>query len=437
MFRRAVADAAQRRPGDSQAGAGLVELMVASSILVVGVLGLLSSISLGFVYVGVARQRQSAAAVGQEQIEAARGMAYENVSLRAYPLWRPDGPDSGLSADGALYNVAGTGADCVLPVAGECEAIVIDALNGLIDHTQTRTTGAAEVKLYAYVTWVDDPDVAGTLDYKRLTVIAEWARTQKDAGADVVRLQTFVGTGKIQIPATTPGPSAAPSPSPVPTASWSPAPVECVGAPPTGSLVLLSSAGAQSGYTNSTQVTVQLTATATCAPLIGELSDDGVAFGSPIALESASAAQASWTLSSGDGSKIVRAVRRRARSSLDAGRRVHRRGHHAARRPGTATRVVLLDKRRPPVRDAHLDRRRRRRVAGLPSLQVGRRRHTGGGRHRRRHVDRLDGRVLEERCRRIHGGGVRRRRERVRAVVAGEHREPELCVTIPGGRSSS
>jgi hypothetical protein len=163
--------------------------------------------------------------------------------------------------------------------------------------------------VYGYVTWVDDPDITTATvgrDYKRVTLVAAWEQTQVGSVADHVRLETFVGAGLV-LPEHTPGPSASPTTAPTPAPGPSPSPGTCPGdsQAPAGSISLLTSADTGATATNSRQITVRQEATDTCPPLFGELSNDGVQWGSMIALTSGSSTDVSWTLTEQGGAKTV------------------------------------------------------------------------------------------------------------------------------------
>jgi type II secretory pathway pseudopilin PulG len=287
-------------------GFTIAELVVGMMVLFVAIFALVGALGLGIRLVGSSKQRQAATAAAQSEIEEIRRLDYSVVALASYPAPSsdPSNPDSGVN--GHFYNVPADGTSCSAPSGSTCEEIVQDP-NGLVTHTSTESIGTTQVTTYVYVTWVDDTTIPGAQNYKRIVIYAKWSGAAVGGIANWVRMQTFVGTGNVVLPTLTPAPSATPVPSGSPSPSPSPVPGACGGdtTAPSGSLSVLSGAGALTGYTNSTQVTVVLRATDTCAPLSGELSNDGTTFGSPIGLSSGVSVQTSWTIPAGDGTKTV------------------------------------------------------------------------------------------------------------------------------------
>lgn len=68
---------------------------------------------------------------------------------------------------------------------------------------------------------------------------------------------------------------------------------------------VLSGAGAEQGYSNSTTLQVRLDATDPCADITGELSNNGSTFVPIATVPSGGSTTATWTIPTGDGSKTI------------------------------------------------------------------------------------------------------------------------------------
>ena len=94
-----VARAARRRLS-GEAGFGLVELVIAMSILAVGVLALVGAFGSGYVAINRATTVSAATAVADKTMESFRAMTYTALSAQPAPTSPQTGPD------GRTYTVA-------------------------------------------------------------------------------------------------------------------------------------------------------------------------------------------------------------------------------------------------------------------------------------------------------------------------------------------
>jgi hypothetical protein len=300
----AVRRAYRRRAFRDDRGISLVEVMVATSIFSIGVLGIVGTMGSSLSLVGNSRQRSSAVAVAQERLERVHTIPYDRVALycgcqaSTTPAHSTDtsNPDNAITTDNSSYVVDGS----------HTEPLIFDSTNGAIKHIDDPVTvGHTEFNIYQYVTWYDDPQVAGTQDYKRIVVVVTWKFPVETGRTNRVFQSTFVGNGTVTVPVATiqptasPGSTSTPTPTPIPTASG------CGNAsPPNGSISVLSGAGAVQGYTNSTNVQVTLTATG-CSPITASLSNDGSTFSPVATLASGASATVTWTVPATDGTKTI------------------------------------------------------------------------------------------------------------------------------------
>lgn len=280
-----------------EAGFSIVEMMMALSMISIGFLALAGTASTGARMLAEARQRQAATEIAGREIEHLRNIPYDEVAFTT-GLTRssdPDDPDFWLSDDGLSYDHQQD---------GTFEPLVIDA-NGVIEHTEDIAVGPTLLTVHRYVTWVDDPAITGTEDYKRLTIVAFYRAPVNTGRAREVRASALFTPGTVFVPgeqasgATGGGGSPTPSPSPTPTGA-------CSGdtTAPTGTFSILSGTGAAQGFTSSTTVTISMSPTDACAPITVELSNDNVAFGTPVTYDVTNPT-ATWVIPGGDGSKSV------------------------------------------------------------------------------------------------------------------------------------
>lgn len=300
-----------------EAGVGLIETMAGLTVLAIGFMALAGALGLGFKQVTLGRQRQTAAEIGNARIEHLRNVAYAQVAVRQPPDAGEPEIAHNTSTDHPDYYVANgppktfdyDGSD-----AGGYETLVIDA-NGGVDHIEDPVqVGETTMEIYQYVTWVDDPNIAGAQNYKRVTAIVKYKSPAIGGVTKIVRVSSLFTPGTVTTDGTasSPNPGSSPSSSPAPSPSPS---GSCSGdtAAPTGSFSIQAGAGAEAGFTASASVTISMSFSDGCAPIRARFSNDNVTYGSFVTYD-ASNPTVSWTLTSGDGSKSVWA---RVRDGVD------------------------------------------------------------------------------------------------------------------------
>jgi hypothetical protein len=190
---------------------------------------------------------------------------------------------------------------------GSQERLVVDTAHGALHHAEgPLTRGNTQTTIHQYVTWVDDPSIVGAEDYKRVTVVVDITQPMQRGVSARTTFSTFIGHRGVVVQPSTPSPST-PSPAPTPAPTASPA-ASCAGdtVAPTGSMAILSGAGADAGYTNSLTVQMQLQASDACPDLRVLLSNDGIGFTDVTALSPGVPSTVTWTIPGGDGTKTVR-----------------------------------------------------------------------------------------------------------------------------------
>jgi hypothetical protein len=130
------------------------------------------ALSYGLNQTQIARQRQAAEGLANEELEAARALNFTNVGLLdTGPLTKStdaSNPDYYLSTDGTDPALA----------------------HGPTTVTASNTT----FQIYDYATWYDDPSVAGTQNAKRVTVVITWSVSGRQ---QVFRISSLYTSGSI------------------------------------------------------------------------------------------------------------------------------------------------------------------------------------------------------------------------------------------------
>lgn len=286
-------------------GFGIVEVSAALMVLAVGMFALVGAMGLGFRQIAHGRQRQTAAEIASARIEHLRNLAYDAVALSSQPVHStdPENPDWSVNSDGIHFDQTGA-TDCAAHTA-DCEHLIVDTAAGAVLHLEDPVTvGATTMEVYQYATWVDDPNVDGTEDYRRLTVVVKY-KTPTIAGTTrVVRVSSLFTPGTVTVGGSTSGATqgsggTSPTPSPTPTGA-------CGGdtQAPTGEFSIESTTGSETGYTASTSVTLRMSYSDACTPIHVQFSNDGVTYSEEIAYDTDNPT-VSWSITSGDGTKNV------------------------------------------------------------------------------------------------------------------------------------
>jgi hypothetical protein len=226
-------------------------------------------------------------------------MAYSQVALSSAPAHSTDtsNPDYYVSQDGTGYDSAHT---------GSYESLIVDTGAGDITHITSESVGTVALTEYQYVTWVDDPSISGTQDYKRVTIVVTYSAADSPGRSHQIQLSAFLTPGSVTVAGATQGATQGTS---SPTASATPSATasgSCSGdvSGPTGSFTILSGTGAVTGYTASTTATISLAPSDACTPIQARLSNDGSSYSQWFIYDSSNPA-VTWTLTIGDGTKSV------------------------------------------------------------------------------------------------------------------------------------
>jgi prepilin-type N-terminal cleavage/methylation domain-containing protein len=313
-------------------GFTLLELVVAMSLLAIISTGFAYSVGSGFRTVAIARQRQTAADIVSARLEHLRNVPYDEIALNSAPVQSsdPNDPDSFVSSDGTSYDINGK---------GDYERLIVDTTNGSVLHFEDPVQVSSTVmRIYQYVTWVDDPSVPGTQDYRRVTVVAQFDAPVAHGGINqFVRTSSLFTTGTVTVGPTGPSTTTTTVPSTtttIPTTTTTAPAGACSGdtTAPTGSFSITSTPNADVGFTAATNVGLTLSLSDPCTPITVAFSNDGVNFGAPVTYDPLNSS-VSWSLSAGDGSKTIYAT------ATD----------HAGNSRALGTQTLVLDTTHPTV----------------------------------------------------------------------------------------
>lgn len=147
----------------NQSGRALVEILVASMILSVGISAVFGSFISSGRAGATAERHELAVTRAEEELEAIRGLGYERIGLTSAPPTSSDPDNPGRRVEGSNFRV--------LPELAEPLVMPADLGAGVaaVVHQSVAQLGNVRMRIYRFVTWRDEecpgigPDVAGTL----------------------------------------------------------------------------------------------------------------------------------------------------------------------------------------------------------------------------------------------------------------------------------
>jgi prepilin-type N-terminal cleavage/methylation domain-containing protein len=148
-------------------GMTIVEVMVALALMAVGVLAVMTTFDGSRDLVSNGEKSGIAAHQGELEIEKALSLDYDAIALPAVPGHSASNtdPDFYVSSGGTYqWDQSASPAPA--------DPLVADAAHGALTHVSTWNDGQSRLSgsIYRYVTWIDDPHIAGTHDTKRITI---------------------------------------------------------------------------------------------------------------------------------------------------------------------------------------------------------------------------------------------------------------------------
>ena len=186
-------------------GFTVIEVLVASVILIVGVLGVFGALDSARVLALVSERQTSLAHRAQQELERLQSMPYAAVAMTAAPpaasgcpsplsAVYPTSPDCYVNGGALVYDRADT---------SKTEPLAIDATAGTITPngtgtgctdgcTATWTDGRLSGEIFDFVSWTSDPNCASgaicsaSNDYKRVTVVVTLAGAKEPSQPTLV-----------------------------------------------------------------------------------------------------------------------------------------------------------------------------------------------------------------------------------------------------------
>jgi prepilin-type N-terminal cleavage/methylation domain-containing protein len=287
----------ERQPKED--GFTLVELVVAMTLLAIVAVGFLTSVSLGFRTVAVARQRQTASEIATARLEHLRNVGYDQVANDEAPTHNADPTNPNYFVNGSNYDVTGNGDD---------ETLIVDTVKGdVLVYEDPVQIGPTVMEIYQYVTWVDDPGIPGDENYKRVTVVVRYKAPSSNGVNQFVRASTLISPGTVTFtPGATTTTTAPSSSTTLPPTTTTTTAASCPGdtSAPTGSVAIGASGSADAGYTASSNVSLNMSFTDSCTPIVASFSNDNITWDTDVVYDSGSP-QVSWPLSAGNGAKTI------------------------------------------------------------------------------------------------------------------------------------
>lgn len=161
------------RARDGESGFTLVEVAVAGALMAIGLLGLLSVLDTSRDLVSSSERWEAALHRAELELERTRALGYQFVALPAAPASSSDpndplfhvqsGPPPGYRWD---HSSSTAPYDPLVVDSTACAGSPTPCLEEQTTFQDGRLTGT----VHRFVTWVDDPDLAGTTDMKRVTI---------------------------------------------------------------------------------------------------------------------------------------------------------------------------------------------------------------------------------------------------------------------------
>src|SRR5207249_7571649 len=169
----------------SEGGFTLIELMVAVGIMLVALLALAYTATIGFSDIALARQRQSASGLANQTMEQMRALPFDVLKKGLSNADLTSGSDPNITGGcGATYCYRGE----QNPRGANPNVVP------LVPHSQTIMVGPTTYTVKSYVTYYKNVTTSNTF---RLTVVVTWPNTARRGVSSTVQTQTiaYSGTG--------------------------------------------------------------------------------------------------------------------------------------------------------------------------------------------------------------------------------------------------
>jgi type II secretory pathway pseudopilin PulG len=182
-----------KRLGGGEAGLTLIEVLVASFVLVLGAGATFGVLGAATKNAQRAKATQVALDLAQEELERLRSIPYEDLAVNTMPVQTSNPKDPNSRISGGLFALRRSPLGAYFPVD-------VDAEKGVSPESDFFTgdsgNGGVRGTLYRYVVWRDDPGCSeeaceGTQDYKQVVVAVKPDRAVSQGGeAGYVEVQS-------------------------------------------------------------------------------------------------------------------------------------------------------------------------------------------------------------------------------------------------------
>jgi hypothetical protein len=171
------------RLSNDESGFTLIEIMVASGVILLSLTLLASVLTTGLKASGIARQRQSATGLAGKTLEQIRALPYQTVQRGLDTTDITGSGDPNISASG-----------CGISFCFQGERVVNStnaAVEPLVPHQRSVTIGPTTFQIAAYVTNYNNTTSNATY---RVTVHVSWTNALRGNATDQVQAQTLIYT---------------------------------------------------------------------------------------------------------------------------------------------------------------------------------------------------------------------------------------------------
>src|SRR5205807_9697328 len=145
----------------------LVEVLIAALLMAVGVIAMISVFDSSRGLVTTSEKNDVVAHQGEAEMERLLARDYASIALSTAPAHSTTStdPDYYVQPDGTYQWDQS-------PSPKPADPLVVDGTHGAVTHVSTWNDGQSRLSgsIYRYVTWIDDPNIPGAADAKRVTV---------------------------------------------------------------------------------------------------------------------------------------------------------------------------------------------------------------------------------------------------------------------------
>lgn len=281
-----------------ETGMSLIELVVALTLLAITMTAMMGTIGVSFKTVQLARARQVAEAAANKRLEELRDVDYPQLALATWPEHNASVNNPDHFVTGSNYDYSGEG-------SSEPMIVETDPAGPVVHIEPPTAVGGTVLNVYQYVTWVDQPEILGSQNLKRITVVVEYDSVAIPGTARLLRESVLFTPGTVTVSP----PSASSSTTTLPPPSTTTTTVPPGGC---GSFDFIGGAGSGNEFTAVPNVTLSINMAGCGAPIYLNFSNNGISWGSDVIYDPLNPTVA-WTITGSDG---LRAVSGRARIGL-------------------------------------------------------------------------------------------------------------------------